>query len=175
MNGIVVNCESKISLQKFESLFILLKMWVKSIWFVFEFEFEWVTEWVYRAFTQNLVLSQSEEWRIGCSYCLFGGITGTGVIYMVGKWCIFLWLCNSEEEAKKKIYNVSCERYFGFGCEIDEETSNKLDGLCCYAFVCYRVSVMAALILVCYLYPFFVDRSAWCSICPSWFLCWSRE
>ncbi|KAF5736727.1 multiple organellar RNA editing factor 2 chloroplastic-like [Tripterygium wilfordii] len=35
----------------------------------------------------------------------------------------------SEEEAKKKIYNVSCERYFGFGCEIDEETSNKLDGL----------------------------------------------
>ena len=37
---------------------------------------------------------------------------------------------NSEEEAKKKIYNVSCERYFGFGCEIDEETSNKLEGMC---------------------------------------------
>ncbi|KAK7279251.1 hypothetical protein RJT34_24298 [Clitoria ternatea] len=35
----------------------------------------------------------------------------------------------SEQEAKKKIYNVSCERYFGFGCEIDEETSNKLEGL----------------------------------------------
>jgi hypothetical protein len=35
---------------------------------------------------------------------------------------------NSEEEAKKKIYNVSCERYFGFGCELDEETSNKLEG-----------------------------------------------
>lgn len=35
----------------------------------------------------------------------------------------------SEEEAKKKIYNVSCERYFGFGCEIDEETSNKLENL----------------------------------------------
>ncbi|XVF66436.1 hypothetical protein PTKIN_Ptkin10aG0035700 [Pterospermum kingtungense] len=35
----------------------------------------------------------------------------------------------SEEESKKKIYNVSCERYFGFGCEIDEETSNKLEGL----------------------------------------------
>ncbi|XVF66437.1 hypothetical protein PTKIN_Ptkin10aG0035700 [Pterospermum kingtungense] len=33
----------------------------------------------------------------------------------------------SEEESKKKIYNVSCERYFGFGCEIDEETSNKLE------------------------------------------------
>ncbi|CAK9162186.1 unnamed protein product [Ilex paraguariensis] len=39
----------------------------------------------------------------------------------------YLQLC--EEEAKKKIYNVSCERYFGFGCEIDEETSNKLEGL----------------------------------------------
>ena len=36
--------------------------------------------------------------------------------------------CCSEEEAKKRIYNVSCERYFGFGCEIDEETSNKLEG-----------------------------------------------
>lgn len=36
--------------------------------------------------------------------------------------------CVSEEEAKKKIYNVSCERYFGFGCEIDEETSQKLEG-----------------------------------------------
>ncbi|KAL7113153.1 hypothetical protein ACP275_04G045600 [Erythranthe tilingii] len=35
----------------------------------------------------------------------------------------------SEEEAKRKIYNVSCERYFGFGCELDEETSNKLEGL----------------------------------------------
>lgn len=59
------------------------------------------------------------------------------------KWIFFLYfilldtysrvmdcLCgfNSEEEAKKKIYNVSCERYFGFGCEIDEETSNKLEG-----------------------------------------------
>ncbi|KAG9439306.1 hypothetical protein H6P81_019471 [Aristolochia fimbriata] len=38
-------------------------------------------------------------------------------------------ILGSEEEAKKKIYNVSCERYFGFGCEIDEETSNKLEGL----------------------------------------------
>lgn len=35
----------------------------------------------------------------------------------------------SEEEAKKKIYNVSCERYFGFGCEVDEETANKMEGL----------------------------------------------
>ncbi|EOA27681.1 hypothetical protein CARUB_v10023834mg, partial [Capsella rubella] len=38
-------------------------------------------------------------------------------------------IVGSEEEAKKKIYNVSCERYFGFGCQIDEETSNKLEGL----------------------------------------------
>lgn len=35
----------------------------------------------------------------------------------------------SEEEAKKKIYNVSCDRYFGFGCELDEETANKMEGL----------------------------------------------
>jgi hypothetical protein len=35
----------------------------------------------------------------------------------------------SEEEAKKKIYNVACERYFGFGCKIDEETSYKLEGI----------------------------------------------
>lgn len=42
----------------------------------------------------------------------------------------FAFIVDSEEEAKKKIYNVSCERYFGFGCEIDEETSNKLEGLC---------------------------------------------
>ncbi|XLR00687.1 hypothetical protein S83_066885 [Arachis hypogaea] len=41
----------------------------------------------------------------------------------------------SEEEAKKKIYNVSCERYFGFGCEIDEETSNKLEGVTGVLFV----------------------------------------
>ncbi|CAO2203577.1 unnamed protein product [Urochloa humidicola] len=34
-----------------------------------------------------------------------------------------------KKEAKRKIYNVSCERYFGFGCEINEETSNKLEGL----------------------------------------------
>jgi hypothetical protein len=42
---------------------------------------------------------------------------------------VMVCLSCSEEEAKKKIYNVSCERYFGFGCEIDEETSNKLEGL----------------------------------------------
>ncbi|XP_028752455.1 multiple organellar RNA editing factor 2, chloroplastic-like [Neltuma alba] len=35
----------------------------------------------------------------------------------------------SEAEANKRIYNVSCESYFGFGGDIDEETSNKLEGL----------------------------------------------
>lgn len=39
--------------------------------------------------------------------------------------------------------------------------------VCVAMHLCYQVSVMAALISVCYLYPFFVDRSAWCSICPS--------
>ena len=52
---------------------------------------------------------------------------------MVTLLCVYslflvLGLC-SEEEAKKRIYNVSCERYLGFGCEIDEETSTKLEGL----------------------------------------------
>ncbi|KAJ4907059.1 Multiple organellar RNA editing factor 6 [Raphanus sativus] len=38
-------------------------------------------------------------------------------------------IVGSEEEAKRKIYNVSCEKYFAFGCEIDEETSNRLKGI----------------------------------------------
>lgn len=38
-------------------------------------------------------------------------------------------ILGSEEEAKKKIYNVSCERYFGFGCEVDEETANRMEGM----------------------------------------------
>ncbi|MQL79736.1 hypothetical protein Taro_012185 [Colocasia esculenta] len=37
-------------------------------------------------------------------------------------------LVGSEEEAKKMIYSVCCDRYFGFGCEIDEKTSKKLGG-----------------------------------------------
>jgi hypothetical protein len=39
----------------------------------------------------------------------------------------------SEEEAIKSIYNVSTERYYGFGCQISEETSYKvkeLPGVC---------------------------------------------
>lgn len=48
-------------------------------------------------------------------------------------------MCISEEESKQKIYNVSCERYFGFGCEIDEETSNKLEGQ--LSFSLYLVSL----------------------------------
>ncbi|KAI3879401.1 hypothetical protein MKX03_004101 [Papaver bracteatum] len=35
----------------------------------------------------------------------------------------------------RKIYNVSCERYFGFGCEIGEETSNKLEDFPVVLFV----------------------------------------
>ncbi|XP_074303747.1 multiple organellar RNA editing factor 2, chloroplastic-like [Silene latifolia] len=35
----------------------------------------------------------------------------------------------SKEEAIKKIYNVSCVGYFGFGCEVDEETAKKMEGL----------------------------------------------
>ncbi|KAK7264654.1 hypothetical protein RJT34_32263 [Clitoria ternatea] len=50
-------------------------------------------------------------------------------------------LARREEKAKKKIYNVFYKEmdegtsnrchftFFGFGCEIDEETSNKLEGL----------------------------------------------
>ncbi|XP_057429826.1 multiple organellar RNA editing factor 2, chloroplastic-like [Lotus japonicus] len=41
----------------------------------------------------------------------------------------------SEEEAKKRIYSISCEKYLGFGCEIDEETSDKLDGKAGIMFV----------------------------------------
>ncbi|CAI0627379.1 unnamed protein product [Linum tenue] len=33
----------------------------------------------------------------------------------------------AEENAKKKIYSVSCEGYFGFGCEIDEVDANRLE------------------------------------------------
>ncbi|KAK3029288.1 hypothetical protein RJ639_040124, partial [Escallonia herrerae] len=46
--------------------------------------------------------------------------------------CQMCFVCDNilnEDEAKKQIYNVSCERYLSFGCEIDEETSNKLEGL----------------------------------------------
>ncbi|RID69691.1 hypothetical protein BRARA_C01771 [Brassica rapa] len=38
-------------------------------------------------------------------------------------------IVGSEEEAKRKIYNVSCEKYLAFGCEIDEETLNRLKGI----------------------------------------------
>ena len=54
--------------------------------------------------------------------------------------CFVLVLC-SGEEAKKRIYNVSCERYLGFGCEIDEETSTKLEGL---VFTCTSLSLVLA-------------------------------
>lgn len=41
----------------------------------------------------------------------------------------------SEDAATKSIYNVSFERYYGFGCQIDEDTSNKLVGLPGVVFV----------------------------------------
>ncbi|KAJ4966469.1 hypothetical protein NE237_018318 [Protea cynaroides] len=41
----------------------------------------------------------------------------------------------NEEEPKKKIYNVSCVRYFGSKCEMDEELSIKLEGLSGVLFV----------------------------------------
>lgn len=57
----------------------------------------------------------------------------------------------SEEEAKRKIYNVSCERYFGFGCEIDEETSNKLEGMWLETYVttglCFKKWEMSLMVL----------------------------
>ena len=52
----------------------------------------------------------------------------------------FVLVLSSEEEAKKRIYNVSCERYLGFGCEIDEETSTKLEGFC--LLFTYNLSLM---------------------------------
>ncbi|KAF9602358.1 hypothetical protein IFM89_026785 [Coptis chinensis] len=43
----------------------------------------------------------------------------------------------SEEEAKKKLYRVKCQKdFFGFGAEIDEEASNKLKGLSGVQAVC---------------------------------------
>lgn len=88
---------------------------------------------------------------------------------------VLCFVVDSEEEAKKKIYNVSCERYFGFGCEIDEETSNKLEGLC----ISYSHNLAVNYISVggfkfffsCYVLSFILCRSAWCSVCSSRFLC----
>ena len=62
----------------------------------------------------------------------------------------------SEEEAKKKIYNVSCERYFGFGCEIDEETSNKLEGWC-LIFLTWSWFIHCAFNYLLLLWLYFVD------------------
>lgn len=67
------------------------------------------------------------------------------VLSIGSTWLSFYCFKISEEEARKKIYNVSCDRYFGFGCEIDEETSNKLEGLL----------ILTSIHLICYfLYSF---------------------
>lgn len=34
----------------------------------------------------------------------------------------------SEEDARKKMYDVSCDGYFGFGAEVDKETAGELEG-----------------------------------------------
>ncbi|ONK58916.1 uncharacterized protein A4U43_C08F1040 [Asparagus officinalis] len=68
--------------------------------------------------------------RIGIQRSAADGEAGRCVrVRLRGTGLICYGRARGEEEAKKKIYNVSCERYFGFGCEIDEETSNKLEGL----------------------------------------------
>ncbi|KAK6143961.1 hypothetical protein DH2020_020781 [Rehmannia glutinosa] len=66
----------------------------------------------------------TKQQMIDCYIQTLAKVVGS-LDYIIGS----LLVVDSEEEAKKKIYNVSCERYFGFGCEIDEETSNKLEGL----------------------------------------------
>lgn len=52
----------------------------------------------------------------------------------------------SEEEANKMIYNVCFERCFGFGGEIEEETSEKLEGClnCSFSFLVMSFLICAA-------------------------------
>lgn len=76
----------------------------------------------------------------------------------------------SEEEAKKKIYNVSCSRYFGFGCEIDEETSNKLEGMSPSVMELFRVSLCFSTFSL-----FYLCRVAWSFVCAAGFVCRSRK
>jgi hypothetical protein len=67
-----------------------------------------------------------------------------GVVLEKGSLSFFhLWCC--EEEAEQKIYTASCQRHFGFGCDIDEETSNKLKVRLIYAIRCdYYFAVLYA-------------------------------
>jgi hypothetical protein len=67
-----------------------------------------------------------------------------GVVLGKGSLSFFhLWCC--EEEAETKIYTTLCERHFGFGCDIDEETSNKLEVRLIYALRCdYYFVVLSA-------------------------------
>ena len=81
----------------------------------------------------------------GCGYACCGEIFDTRQVAQVGHWDGF-WV-------KKNICNVSCEGCFGFcvsdwwgvGCQIDEETSNKLE-----------LSMVQLLICCC-----FVSQSLW--------------
>ncbi|XP_044949900.1 multiple organellar RNA editing factor 2, chloroplastic-like [Hordeum vulgare subsp. vulgare] len=48
---------------------------------------------------------------------------------MIGCYSHTLTTVVGSMEAEKRMYNVSRECYFGFGCEIDEETSSKLEAV----------------------------------------------
>lgn len=63
-------------------------------------------------------------------------------------------MCISEGEAKNKIYNVSCERYFGFGIQVDEETSNKFEGLSEKSVILLSVLFMLHTLILKYLIGF---------------------
>jgi hypothetical protein len=106
----------------------LSKFWIKKLFF---FNFYFISD------SPGFIYSH-------CHWIFFVVIK---LCFLTLKWfwlLFFYFYCvyYSEEEAKKKIYNVSCERYFGFGCKIDEETSNKLEGIkvqfnelfCCFIF-----------------------------------------
>jgi len=49
-----------------------------------------------------------------------------------------LWLYDSEEEARKKIYSVSTRCYFAFGALVSEEVSYKIKGISSFKLVGQR-------------------------------------
>lgn len=91
-----------------------------------------------------------------------------GCVYLL--WCLHC----SEEEAKKKMYNACFLRgNYGFGCEIDEKTSEKLKGdifLTANASFWELINICSdcfGVLLLC--------RPTWCPVCSSGFLCWCRK
>jgi hypothetical protein len=90
-----------------------------------------------------------------------------GVVLEKGSLSFFhLWCC--EEEAEKKIHTALCERHFGFGCNIDEDTSNKLEVRLIYALRCdYYFAALSAkfndLIRIwCCRFVYVVLQDPWC-------------